>query len=362
MRTAYHPHPQRVSWEERQLTRPSTRIRQVRTSLPPREDHTTEYLTTSASLTTLLPTFLPLHRFLQPSTHARLPCQPSTLISSRRTLSQHIYCGNHLLIRAPLRHSRCTFVGRLESGNISQSRPTTPSSTRTTTTIGHQMKASLRVIRKNPPANQCTGKRSRATFAQFVLALTLYLSYLVCSAHYSGIICCDHGGHASSARLYHGPIVLIQTMHLLGSIFLALDSLWRAACPRTAQTAARGIDGWRGVKCQHTRRFGFLLLLPTSRLPLLLVAGCAVGCTSLSHSCPPGIFSMQLFRRRRLRNASIKIVGILSGIAAFSGLVQVAAAPSQGGVHLPMYRTVASTSHKRSSMISAVGLGDFLDV
>ncbi|KAH9837973.1 acid protease [Rhodofomes roseus] len=38
------------------------------------------------------------------------------------------------------------------------------------------------------------------------------------------------------------------------------------------------------------------------------------------------------------------------------------AARTDGGIHLPMYRTVASVSQKRSTMISAVGLGDFLDV
>ena len=111
----------------------------------------------------------------------------------------------------------------------------------------------------------------------------------------------------------------------------------------------------------RTRRFGFHSL-PHLLSTLSPAAGCAVTCTFLHHSCPPGIFSMQLFRRGRMRNTSVWTVGILVSIAVFSGLLQVAATPFKGGVHLPMYRTVASASHKRSSMVSAVGLGDFLDV
>lgn len=110
-----------------------------------------------------------------------------------------------------------------------------------------------------------------------------------------------------------------------------------------------------------THRFGLPPLPPPSS-PLHLSGGCAVSCTSLPHSCPPGILSMHLLRPARMRNTSVWIVGILIGIAVFSGPLQVAATPSKGGVHLPMYRTVASASQKRSSMVSAVGLGDFLDV
>lgn len=230
-RTAYRPRRQRASWEERQLTRLSMRTRQARTSFPPLEDLSTACSTTSASHIIPLLTFLPLPRFLHASTRSRLLCRPSTPISFRRTPSLHTYCDSHLRIQAPQRHSRCTFAGRLASGNINRSRLTTPSSTHTTTMIGHHQTTLPRDIRKNPRANQCTGKQSRAALAQSVLALTLYLSYLVCSAHYSGIICCDHGGEASSARLYHGPIVLIQTMHLLGSISFALTELWACGAP-----------------------------------------------------------------------------------------------------------------------------------
>ncbi|KAH9923808.1 aspartic peptidase domain-containing protein [Fomitopsis serialis] len=54
------------------------------------------------------------------------------------------------------------------------------------------------------------------------------------------------------------------------------------------------------------------------------------------------------------------MIGLVLGLAVISGS-QVAAQPN-GGIHLPMYRTVTSLSHKRSSMMSAAGLGDFMDV
>ena len=181
VQTAYPHRRLRASWGERRLMRLSTRIRQVKTCFLPREDRSKVSWTTSVSLTILLPTSLHLPQSLQASTLARLRCRLSTLILSRRTLSPRTYCDNRLHIRAPQKRSRCTFVRRLAIGSISQSRPITPSSIRTITTIGRQMMTSPRVIRNNRHASQCTGKQSRAAPARSVLALTLYLSYLVCS-------------------------------------------------------------------------------------------------------------------------------------------------------------------------------------
>lgn len=97
---------------------------------------------------------------------------------------------------------------------------------------------------------------------------------------------------------------------------------------------------------------------PSSSSPSLifLAVGWTVGRTSLPYS---DILIMQLIQCVRLRDAAVSLVAILSGLAALSG---TSAASAKGGVHLPMYRTVASTSNKRSNIISAVGLGDFLDV
>lgn len=219
---AYRPRRQLASWGEQRPTTPSTKTPRARTCCPPRGDRSMVYSMTSAYRITLLPTSLFLHQFLQDSTPARLQCRPSILTSSRRTLSLHISLSHPLRIRQ--RRSRCMSVDRLASGNVNKSCPTTPDSTRTTTRIDHQTMTSPWAIRKNLRVNQCTGKQSRAALAQSVLALLLYLSYLVCSAHYSGIFCCDHGGEASSARLYHGLHVLIQTKDLLGTVSCASES------------------------------------------------------------------------------------------------------------------------------------------